>query len=71
MDRDAALRELPPPYAVALRLRDRGAGDAEIAEIVGISPDALAAHFRLAEAKLARLMEPSPEGSPLSDGKDA
>jgi DNA-directed RNA polymerase specialized sigma24 family protein len=62
MDRDAALQELPQSYAVALRLRDRGIPEPEIAEIVGISPEGLPAHLRLAEAKLARLLAADQEG---------
>ena len=57
MNREAALRELPHAYAVALRLRDRGVDDAEIADVVGIEVSALSSHLHLAEAKLARVIE--------------
>jgi DNA-directed RNA polymerase specialized sigma24 family protein len=64
MDREAALQELPQSYAVALRLRDRGVSEPEIAEIVGISLEGVSAHLRLAEAKLARLLAADHEGAP-------
>jgi DNA-directed RNA polymerase specialized sigma24 family protein len=53
------MRELADVYAVALRLRDRGVKTAEIADIVGIDAQAVDNHLRIAEAKLARLMEPA------------
>lgn len=56
MDRDAALAQLPESFAVALRLQDRGASDPEIAHIIGIDVDAVAAHLDLAESKLARVL---------------
>jgi predicted DNA binding protein len=52
------MRELADVYAVALRLRERGVPAVEIAEIVGIDEQAVDNHLRIAEAKLARLMEP-------------
>ncbi len=56
------MRELPASYAVALRLRDRGTPDLEIAEVVGIAPASLETHLRIAEAKLARILEDATEG---------
>ncbi len=57
VDRETALAQLPASFAVALRLQGRGMADPEIAEIIGIDVDALAAHLDLAEAKLARILE--------------
>jgi len=51
--RAQALQRLPLPYATALRLRDAGMADNEIAERVEVDPDALATFMRVAEAKLA------------------
>jgi DNA-directed RNA polymerase specialized sigma24 family protein len=51
--RAQALQRLPLPYATALRLRDAGMADKEIAERVGVDLDALATFMRVAEAKLA------------------
>jgi DNA-directed RNA polymerase specialized sigma24 family protein len=63
MDRGAALDRLPETYANALRLRDAGLRDEDIAMRLGIPPEAIAPLLRLAEAKLTRLMvsdEPPP-----------
>jgi DNA-directed RNA polymerase specialized sigma24 family protein len=63
MDRGAALDRLPETYARALRLRDVGLRDEDIAMRLGIPPEAIAALLRVAEAKLTRLMasdEPPP-----------
>jgi DNA-directed RNA polymerase specialized sigma24 family protein len=63
MDRGAALDRLPEIYANALRLRDAGLRDEDIAMRLGIPQEAVAALLRVAEAKLARLMasdEPLP-----------
>jgi DNA-directed RNA polymerase specialized sigma24 family protein len=51
--REEALQRLPLPYATALRLRDDGLTDTEIAEHIGVDLAALATFMRLAEAKLA------------------
>ena len=47
------LQRLPLPYATALRMRDAGLADEEIAMSVGVDPDALPTFMRVAEAKLA------------------
>lgn len=57
MDRDSVLRLLPDTYARALRLREAGSGQAEIARELRIEPEAVAAALELADAKLARLLE--------------
>ena len=63
MDRGDALDRLPETYANALRLRDAGLRDEDIATRLGIPQEAIAALLRVAEAKLTRLMasdEPPP-----------
>lgn len=47
-----ALRELPLPYSLALRLRDAGVADELICEYVNVEEAALAGIYRIAEAKL-------------------
>lgn len=51
--------QLPALYASALRLRDAGLPDNDIAERIGVHPEAMDAVFRLAEAKLALLLAES------------
>lgn len=49
--REQALRRLPLPYSLALRLRDAGVAADVIAEYVNIEVAALAGIYRIAEAK--------------------
>jgi len=56
MDRDEALEELPPPYALALRLRDRGVEVDLIGESLGIDALAVPALLALATTKLEALL---------------
>lgn len=56
MNRDEALVLLPPTYAEALRLRDAGHGDAEIATKLDIDAESVGALLYLATAKLERLV---------------
>jgi hypothetical protein len=51
--REKALRELPLPYSLALRLRDAGVAPEVICEYVGVELTALEGLYQLAEAKLA------------------
>ena len=51
--RELALRNLPLPYSLALRLRDAGVAPEIICDYVGVEPEALPGVFRMAEAKLA------------------
>ena len=51
--RERALRTLPLPYSLALRLRDAGVAADAICEYLDIDISALAGLYRLAEAKLA------------------
>jgi DNA-directed RNA polymerase specialized sigma24 family protein len=57
MERAQAIEELPEAYARALSLRDKGVGAEVIAAELGIVPEAVSSMLRLADAKLARLME--------------
>jgi hypothetical protein len=57
-----ALERLPATYADALRLREHGETDEAIAARLGIEPEAVAPLVRVAEAKLAALVDrDSPE----------
>jgi hypothetical protein len=52
--RERALRSLPLPYSLALRLRDAGVAPEVICEYLDVEQDALAGIYRMAEAKLRR-----------------
>ena len=51
--RERALRKLPLPYSLALRLRDAGVAADAICEYLDVDMAALAGLYRIAEAKLA------------------
>jgi hypothetical protein len=51
-EREQALRKLPLPYSLALRLRDAGVSPDVICEYIGIEEAALHGVYRIAEAKL-------------------
>jgi hypothetical protein len=51
--REQALRKLPLPYSLALRLRDAGVAPDAVSEYVGVEEAALEGLYSLAEAKLA------------------
>lgn len=53
MDRSGALRLIPRVYSLALRLRAAGVEDALVADCLDVAPEALAALYEVAEAKLA------------------
>jgi hypothetical protein len=53
--REEALRKLPLPYSLALRLRDAGVAREVICEYVGVEDASLDGVYRLAEAKLIAL----------------
>jgi DNA-directed RNA polymerase specialized sigma24 family protein len=55
VEHDDALYELPAAYAVGLRLRARGVGHAEIAELLGIELEAVESLLEIAERKLESL----------------
>ena len=50
---EAALRRLPLPYSLALRLRGAGVAPEVVCEYLGVEASALPALYRLAEEKLA------------------
>jgi|tagenome__1003787_1003787.scaffolds.fasta_scaffold6445757_1 hypothetical protein len=53
-ERERALRKLPLPYSLALRLRDAGVPREAICEYVGVEDDtSLDGIYRIAEAKLS------------------
>ncbi|GFG76864.1 hypothetical protein MPRG_01400 [Mycobacterium paragordonae] len=54
-ERERALRRLPLPYSLALRLREAGVANEVICEYVGVENDFLEGFYRVAEAKLAAL----------------
>jgi|GEM_PF-2700691 len=55
--RERALRKLPLPYSLALRLREAGVARDVIGEYVGVDPDALDGFYRIAEAKLSAALD--------------
>ncbi len=56
MDRQQALELLPEPHALALRLVEDGAEIAVIAKRLEIEPEAVPLLLRMAEGKLATLL---------------
>lgn len=56
------LAELPTAHAVALRLREAGAGEATIAAALGIPLEGVRALLEVAEAKLASIRAGHPHG---------
>lgn len=56
-EREEALRKLPLPYSLALRLRDAGVAREVICEYIGVENVALDGIYRIAEAKLIALQE--------------
>jgi hypothetical protein len=50
--REQALRRLPLPYSLALRLRDAGVASDVICQYAGVEQAALDGLYRIAEAKL-------------------
>ncbi len=55
--RERALRTLPLPYSLALRLRDAGVALDAICEYLDVDMAALAGLYRIADAKLAAARE--------------
>jgi hypothetical protein len=56
-EREEALRKLPLPYSLALRLRDAGVAREVICEYVGVEGASLDGVYRIAEAKLIALQK--------------
>jgi hypothetical protein len=50
--RECALRKLPLPYSLVLRLRDAGVAPEVVSDYVGVDEEALDGIYRMAEAKL-------------------
>jgi hypothetical protein len=53
--RERALRKLPVPYSLALRLRDAGVAPEVVCEYLQVEQEALTGVYRLAEAKLTAI----------------
>jgi hypothetical protein len=53
--REAALRKLPVPYSLALRLREAGVAREVICEYVGVEDASLDGIYRIADEKLFAL----------------
>lgn len=60
-DRVKAMRHLPGNYSLALRLRDAGLTNELIAECLAVELQALDLLLRVAEAKLARILQDDPD----------
>jgi hypothetical protein len=58
-EREQALRRLPLPYSLALRLRDAGIDADVICQYVNVEQAALASLYRIAEAKLLAAQKPT------------
>jgi hypothetical protein len=63
-----ALRKLPMPYSLALRLREAGVAAEVISEYLGVAQASLDGVYRLAEAKLSALQEVGPDDSGTRGG---
>jgi DNA-directed RNA polymerase specialized sigma24 family protein len=59
VDREQALRRLPEGHVKAIRLRDQGLDDEAIAGRLGIPVEGVEPVLRMAEAKLAALVNRS------------
>ena len=60
-ERAEAMRHLPVPYSLALRLRDAGLAHELIAECLAVEREALDLLLQVAEAKLAALLRVVPD----------
>lgn len=58
-ERESALRTLPLPYSLALRLRDAGVATDVVSEYLAIDEAGLDGFYRMAEAKLASALRMS------------
>jgi hypothetical protein len=67
---EVALRTLPLPYSLALRLRDAGVAPEVVCEYVGVEEAGLAGLYRIAEEKLAAAQRSSAEPA-IGSGKHA
>ena len=69
MDKRHAIQLLPEPYAKALQLKHEGLNDVEIADELGIDTESVEPCLKLAEAKLANLLDG--QTIDLTDGDQA
>lgn len=65
MDRETALLQLATAHAVALRLHAAGAEDTAVAQALAIPVTSVTAILRIAEAKLAALLDQDDQGGEL------
>ncbi|MDT5349443.1 MAG: hypothetical protein QOH91_2730 [Mycobacterium sp.] len=63
-EREEALRKLPLPYSLVLRLREAGVAREVICEYVGVEDASLDGVYRIAEAKLEALAEVTTGSAP-------
>jgi hypothetical protein len=61
--REQALRALPLPYSLALRLRDAGVAPEVICEYIDVDEASLEGFYHIAEAKLAAELNPTRRSS--------
>ena len=61
-EHERALRKLPLPYSLALRLRDAGVSPEVVSEYVGVEEAALDGVYRMAEAKLRAVRDRERKG---------
>ncbi|WP_166904497.1 hypothetical protein [Mycobacterium sp. DL440] len=54
---ERALRQLPLPYSLALRLRDAGVARELVCEYLSVEESALDGIYRIAEAKMAAALQ--------------
>jgi hypothetical protein len=59
--REEAIRRLPEPYAVALRLQGAGVTDVQLAAALDVAREAVPGLLRIAEAKLAEVLSDASE----------
>lgn len=57
--REQALRKLPLPYSLALRLRDAGVAPEVVCEYIDVEAPSLDGLYRIAEAKLIAAQQPT------------
>ena len=68
--REQALRRLPLPYSLALRLRDVGVSAEVICQYVDIEQDSIDGFYRIAEAKLLAVQK-TLNGRPTFESRPA
>jgi hypothetical protein len=61
--REQALRRLPLPYSLALRLREAGVAADVICEYLNVEETALVDLYRMAEAKLVAAQAPEQQSA--------